>query len=302
MNIQTNKNYVLIEEIKIFNIDESEKDGTDVYMGDNFLIAENLRELVEFLVEEEDMDLEYDEENDVAIIDDSELTLNELLDVVRDSDCSICDEPFYTKDYRIERKLIKGGMLLTKEECDDYIKEIGKDNIYKVRVNNLHQVLDLDKYKELSLLKNKADENRKIITQKNMVEILTFGDITKPFNSLGVPVRQTYKQVDNIYDYRVCEVTDNEFDILFDSDEELWNNCGLRYAKGSTMEDEFVYNGKINNCFIKTWDYKAEASDLFEYLSYYWGASQPRNVCSLCVDLARINDMTLGELFNTYQG
>ena len=297
------KNYVLVEEIKVYDINQSEKDGTDIYMGDNFLIAENLRELVEFLVEEEDMELEYDEENDVAIIDDSELTLNELLDVVRDSNCSICDEPFYTKDYRIERKLIKGGMLLTKEECDDYIKEIGKDNIYKVRVNNLHQVLDLDKYKELSLLKNKADENRKIITQKGMVEILTLGDITKPFAKLGIPVSQTYKQEDGeIDDYGVCEITESELERFSKTDEKLWDDCGFVWAEGSTMEDEPVYDSKINNCFIKTWDYKAYSSDLLEYLSYYLGASQPRNVCALCVDLARINNMTLGELFNTYQG
>lgn len=43
-------------------------------------------------------------------------------------------------------------------------------------------------------------------------------------------------------------------------------------------------------------------SSLTEYLCEEMGASQPRNVCALAVDLAKYNNMTLGELFSKYEG
>ena len=43
-------------------------------------------------------------------------------------------------------------------------------------------------------------------------------------------------------------------------------------------------------------------NSLSEYLCDEVGASQPKNVCALSVDLARYNKMTLGELFNKLEG
>lgn len=40
---------------------------------------------------------------------------------------------------------------------------------------------------------------------------------------------------------------------------------------------------------------------LLEYLCENIGASQPRNVCALAVDLAKYNNMTMGELFTKYE-
>ena len=40
---------------------------------------------------------------------------------------------------------------------------------------------------------------------------------------------------------------------------------------------------------------------LLDYMNKVIGASQPRNVCALAVDLARANGMSMSELFKIYQ-
>jgi hypothetical protein len=42
--------------------------------------------------------------------------------------------------------------------------------------------------------------------------------------------------------------------------------------------------------------------NLTTYMCDELGASQPRNVCALAVDLARANGMTMAKLFETYEG
>lgn len=49
-------------------------------------------------------------------------------------------------------------------------------------------------------------------------------------------------------------------------------------------------------------EYEIYASSLTNYLYDVIGASQPRNVCALAVDLAKYNNMTMGELFTKYKG
>lgn len=98
-------------------------------------------------------------------------------------------------------------------------------------------------------------------------------------------------------------------------DNEFWNS-----AESSNMDKptiEFTINGKK----IKAWDgaslgfdedYYAECEDnhdyntrdycdLLDYMCDELGASQPRNVVALAVDLAKYNNMTMAELFTTYQ-
>ena len=156
-----------------------------------------------------------------------------------------------------------------------------------------------------------------------MKEILTFGDLTKDFNRLGVELRQTYKGED----YGVCEVTEEEF-ITLDNDkperEDTWEEGGWRYCKGSNQIEP---NQKvlINNKEIIAWydgsnDFDSEEEreyylsqhkgimplenykDLLTYLYYEMGCSQPRNVCALTKDLAKYNNMKLSEFFKKYQG
>lgn len=39
-----------------------------------------------------------------------------------------------------------------------------------------------------------------------------------------------------------------------------------------------------------------------DYCCNQWGASMERNVCAIAVEIARLNHITMGELFNKYQG
>lgn len=43
-------------------------------------------------------------------------------------------------------------------------------------------------------------------------------------------------------------------------------------------------------------------TSLLEYLYDEVGASQPKNVCALAMDLAKANNMSIGELFRKYEG
>ena len=45
-----------------------------------------------------------------------------------------------------------------------------------------------------------------------------------------------------------------------------------------------------------------EYKNLSEYLTEELGASQPRNVCALAVDLAKANGMSMAKLFEVFEG
>lgn len=138
--------------------------------------------------------------------------------------------------------------------------------------------------------------------------------------------------------YEVWEVSDEDFKLMCEIDEEEFERLcpeGMwRSAIGSNMgrpDVEYKFKDKT----ILAWDgnsrsdYGAECkecpdrksgtcdgteddfnecfgareySGLLEYLCNELGASQPKNVCALAVDLAKYNNMTMGELFTKYEG
>jgi len=117
--------------------------------------------------------------------------------------------------------------------------------------------------------------------------------------------------------YEVWEVSDNLFKDMCDITEEMFvdlagKNAWWRHAEGSVLDapDTKVYvNGlEMLGWSGKTWDDEDEVDeyDIFErsltsYLCNVVGASQPRNVCALAMDLAKYNNMTMGELFKKYE-
>lgn len=142
-----------------------------------------------------------------------------------------------------------------------------------------------------------------------MKEILVMGNIKRDFERLGIEVRQTYKGEK----YGVCEVTEEEFNILCDEPDigGTWEECGWRYSKGSNKgipNNITLIKGKG----LKVWidyikdeedeEYVMTYSSLLEYLCDGVGASQPRNVCALATDLAKYNGIKMSELFREYQG
>lgn len=115
--------------------------------------------------------------------------------------------------------------------------------------------------------------------------------------------------------YEVWEVSDATFKIMCNMEEDEFTQLcpdGMwRSAEGSNMgaPDIIIHVGENQMLgWSALWDEDEEdeepeiyVSNLTKYFCYYMGASQPRNVCALAVDLAKYNHMTLGELFNKYE-
>ena len=145
-----------------------------------------------------------------------------------------------------------------------------------------------------------------------MKEVL--GNNLGQFIKNGIDGKRTYKG-DR---YEVWEVTNEMFDIMCDMSEELFvelagEDAWWRSAEGSNLgaPDTKVY---VNGHEMIGWagepwededeedEFEIYASNLSNYLCDVIGASQPRNVCALAVDLAKYNNMTMGELFTKYEG
>ena len=107
---------------------------------------------------------------------------------------------------------------------------------------------------------------------------------------------------------KMCNMSEEEFIEL--AGEDAW----WRQSKGSNLgyPDEItIVNGNELICWGKervypSFDYIPKEMKQYENLSDYLcncvGASQPRNVCACAMDLAKYNDMTMGELFEKYEG
>lgn len=111
--------------------------------------------------------------------------------------------------------------------------------------------------------------------------------------------------------YEVWQVSDDTFVFMCNmSDEKFEKLCpeGMwRSTDGSNMgypQDHLIVNKKKLRCWnTKEKPYrKQKYESLLEYLCENVGASQPKNVCALAVDLAKCNYMTMGELFIKYEG
>lgn len=137
---------------------------------------------------------------------------------------------------------------------------------------------------------------------------------------------EVWEVSDEVYE-SMCNMNDDEFEKL--CPEGMWrsaigSNMGspdVEYKiKGNTIfawdgNSRSDYNVECKNCsdresgacegteedFNECFGAR-EYSGLLEYLCNEIGASQPRNVCALAVDLAKYNNMTMGELFTKYEG
>ena len=139
---------------------------------------------------------------------------------------------------------------------------------------------------------------------------------------LGKNLKQFFDTIDNPPNdaeityagdkYEVWEVSDKLFKKMCDMSEEEFvgiagEDAWWRSSTGSVIgvpDTEFDING--NN--LVAWNspiYESKKDNKYENLSDYLcnciGVSQPRNVCACAVDLAKYNDMTMGELFEKYE-
>lgn len=154
-----------------------------------------------------------------------------------------------------------------------------------------------------------------------MKEILG-GNLEKAFEELYIDAQMTYMGRTILDDNtQIWEVEDKDFERLCELEEEDWKTDWgwWRSAEGSNMFnelDDYIINGQSIIAWDGTnrveseeeedeedrWWFEREYNSLFEYFCEEIGASQPRNVCALAVDLARINNIKMSELFQRYQG
>lgn len=154
-----------------------------------------------------------------------------------------------------------------------------------------------------------------------MIEILG-GNLDVAFNELNIDAIKTYEgntHLDGIT--QVWELTQEDFEKLCNIGENDWNDDWgwWRSAVGSNMCNP-LSTFKIKGQEIAAWDgdnrieddkaededdrylFEREYHNLLEYMCEEIGASQPRNVCALAVDLANINNIKVSNLFKKYQG
>lgn len=146
-----------------------------------------------------------------------------------------------------------------------------------------------------------------------MKEIL--GNNLDQFFGAGISGKRTYKG-DR---YEVWELSDETFAEICEMSEEKFvelagEDAWWRSAEGSNLgfPDTIIHiNGhEILAWAGEPWEDEEEEDDEFEiyaicltkYLCDVLGASQPRNVCALAVDLAKHNSMTMADLFARYEG
>ena len=172
-----------------------------------------------------------------------------------------------------------------------------------------------------------------------MIEILAGKGIENAFKELGINAKNTYKRVmpeEKGYHgeaYEVWELSDDDHERLCNVLDEDWKGewGWWRSSEGSNMgfvDEAFTINNEriiawcgtrrdnveqewldepeeekdeYDDCsdYEETW-YPHEYSDILEYFCVEIGASTEKNICALATDLARQNNMTMGELFTTF--
>lgn len=174
-----------------------------------------------------------------------------------------------------------------------------------------------------------------------MKEILG-GELEQVFKDLHINVKKTFQSKIKKNDYnQIWELSDEDYETLCSIKDEDWKDgwSWWQYAEGSNVEDSPTCHMKINGKDILAYydrenikmyledflesayiaEFKTEEKarerlikdyfdeeciygNLTNYCCEQWGASMERNVCAITVSLAKLNNMTLGELFTLYQG
>lgn len=165
------------------------------------------------------------------------------------------------------------------------------------------------------------------------IEILAGDGINRAFKELGIDAKCTYYGNDTCQ-YQVWEIDKSdlqtlEYTVMWQDNYGWW-----RFAKGSNMGTACSFF-EVNNHELIAWDgvrredlrydWDDEPDDekksynysykeyeefwkphkyqtLLEYFCDELGASTASNVCALAVDLARVNGLSMAELFKKFQG
>jgi hypothetical protein len=152
----------------------------------------------------------------------------------------------------------------------------------------------------------------------SMKEVLG-NNLEKFFKALEYPcdtekLKMTYKGVE----YEVWEMADTIFNVICKISEKDFiklagKDAWWRSSTGSVLgvpTSRAIVNGKYLICWDDNYylpdEYEKEPCEeydsLTEYLCNKVGASLPKNIVACAMDLAKYNNMSLGELFSEYEG
>jgi hypothetical protein len=136
-----------------------------------------------------------------------------------------------------------------------------------------------------------------------MAEIFGGNGLHRAFKVLNIDAKRTYKSAHEPY-YEVWELDRKDLKLLEEVEEWQSNWGWWRYAKGSNMgtaADFFTINGQ----FMIGWETQ-DGNDTYDSLMDYFhkglSVGMESNICALAVDLARVNGVSLGRLFEMYEG
>ena len=142
----------------------------------------------------------------------------------------------------------------------------------------------------------------KEILGKNLKQF--FDTIDNPPNDAEITYAGDRYEVWEVSDdlfIKMCNMSEEEFVEM--AGEDVWWRSSIGSVLGAPYT-EFNVNGYD----LVAWDstiYESKKGNKYESLSDYLcnciGASLPRNVCACAMDLAKYNDMTMGELFEKYE-
>jgi len=135
-----------------------------------------------------------------------------------------------------------------------------------------------------------------------MKEILA-GGLDFAISDLNIIAKKTFDDGE----WQIWQLSDEEYDKLDNVFEEQWSEDygWWRYSGGSTMgsvNKRFSINGHWLNAWASDYKLLNKYNSIVDYIYNALNLSSERNICSLCVDLAEQNGMTLGELFDKYEG
>lgn len=150
-----------------------------------------------------------------------------------------------------------------------------------------------------------------------MIEILGnnlkrfFDAIDNPPNDADIIYASNRYEVWEVSDElhkKMCYMSEKEFVEL--AGEDAWwrssegSNLGVPKTKFIVNGEELIGWDKEENLYRQYWHHGNQVkkyTNLSDYLCNGVGASQPKNVCACAMDLAKYNNMTMGELFQKYE-
>lgn len=136
-----------------------------------------------------------------------------------------------------------------------------------------------------------------------MSEIFGGNGLHRAFKALNIDAKRTYKSSHEPY-YEVWELNKKDIKTLEEIMEWEPDWGWWRSAKGSNMgtaANFFTINGQ----FMIGWE-TIDGNDTYDSLMDYFhkglGVGMESNICALAVDLARVNGVSMGRLFEIYEG